>query len=79
MRHWVGVYDEGIPGYSITNNQYYDFGFNNFKEIVNYSSYLVGKVWTSYKVYDYWNDIIEIRYNISKGKFKEMILTWQKH
>jgi len=70
MRHWVGVYDEGNKGYSITNNQYYDCWFDNFKDIVDYSSYLVGKTWTKFFVYDYWDDIIKIEYNISNGKIR---------
>ena len=70
ITHWVGVYDEGIPGYSITNNQYYDCWFDNFKDIVDYSSYLIGKTWTKYKVYNYWNDIIKIGYNISKENLR---------
>ena len=75
MRHWVGVYDEGNKGYSITNNQYYDCWFDNFKDIVDYSSYLVGKTWTKFFVYDYWNDIIKIGYNISKENFVQVLPT----
>ena len=57
-QHYVAVYNEDI-WYSITDNQYYYFGFDNFKEIVDYDCYIRNKVWTKYIVYDYWNNIIE--------------------
>lgn len=60
--HYVAVYDEDI-WYSITDNRYYYFGFNDFREIVDYVCDIRDKVWTRYIVYDYWDDIIEEVYN----------------
>lgn len=65
--HYVAVYNEDI-WYSITDNQYYYFGFDNFKEIVNYVCDIRLKTWTKYIVYDFWNNEIEIFYNISREK-----------
>ena len=60
--HYVAVYDEDI-WLSITDNQYYFSGFDDFMEIVEYVYYIRNKVWTKYIVYDYWNNKIEIGYN----------------
>ena len=60
--HFVAVYNEDI-WYSITDNQYYSFGYNSFEEIVDHVCDIRYKVWTEYIVYDYWNDIIETGYN----------------
>ncbi len=59
--HYVAVYDEDI-WYSITNNRYYYFGFNDFREIVEYVCYIADRDWTKYIVYDYWDDIVEEGY-----------------
>ena len=56
--HYVAVYNEDI-WYSITDNQYYYFGFENFKEIVEDVCRRRFKVWSRYIVYDYWNNEIE--------------------
>jgi len=58
FQHYIAVYDEGI-WYSITDNQNYYFGFDNFREIVDYVCYIRLKIWTEYIVYDYWNNIVE--------------------
>ena len=58
FQHYVAVYDEGI-WYSITDNQNYYFGFDDFREIVDYVCDIRDKIWTKYIVYGYWNDIIE--------------------
>ena len=60
--HYVAVYDEDI-WLSITDNQYYFFGFDDFMDIVEYVCYIRNKVWTKYIVYDYWNNEIKIEYN----------------
>ena len=60
--HYVAVYNESI-WLSITDNQYYFSGFDDFKDIVEYVYYIRDKVWTKYIVYDYWNNKIEIGYN----------------
>ncbi len=57
-QHYVAVYVEDI-WYSITDNRYYYFGFDTFREIVDYVCEIRDKVWTKYIVYDYWNDIVE--------------------
>jgi len=60
--HMVAVYNEDI-WYSITNSRYYYFGFDDFKEIVEYVCYISNRDWTKFKVYNYWDDVIEIGYN----------------
>ncbi|MBA7540662.1 hypothetical protein ES705_32961 [subsurface metagenome] len=60
--HYVAIYDEDI-WYSITDNRNYHFGFDSFREIVDYVCEIRDKVWTKYIVYDYWNDEIEVEYN----------------
>jgi len=60
--HMVAVYNEDI-WYSITNGRYYSFGFNDFREIVEYVCYMSDRKWTKYKVYNYWDDIVETGYN----------------
>jgi len=62
IRHYVAVYVENNH-YSITDNQYYYFGFDNFKEIVKFDSILRNQNWLKYIVYDYWNNEVEIEYN----------------
>lgn len=62
FQHYIAVYNEDI-WYSITDCQNYYFGFDNFKEIVEYVCDIRLKIWTKYTVYDYWNDIIETGYN----------------
>ena len=57
-QHFVAVYDEGI-WYSITDNRYYYWGFDDFREIVDYVCDIREKVWRKYIVYDYWNKIVE--------------------
>jgi len=56
--HMVAVYNEDI-WYSITDGRYYSFGYDNFRDIVDYVYYIADEVWTKYIVYDYWNDIVE--------------------
>ena len=58
FQHYVAVYDEYI-WYSITDCRDYYFGFDNFREIVDYVCDIRLKTWTKYIVYDYWNDIVE--------------------
>jgi len=58
----VAVYNEDI-WYSITNGRYYNFGFDDFKEIVEYICYISNRDWRKYKVYNYWDDVIETGYN----------------
>jgi len=60
LRHYIAVYVEN-NGFSITDNQYYYFGFSNFKEIVNFDSeYMIpNRKWSKYIVYDYDMNIIE--------------------
>jgi len=60
--HMVAVYNEDIY-YSITNDRYYNFGFDDFREIVEYVCYISNRDWRKYKVYNYWNNIIETGYN----------------
>lgn len=63
FKHYVAVYNENI-WYSITDNQYYYFGFDDFREIVDYVCYeLRDKTWTKYIVYDFWDDVVEEIYN----------------
>jgi len=57
-QHYVAVYDEDI-WYSITDNRYYYFGFDTFREIVDYVCDMRNKIWTKYIVLDYWNDVVE--------------------
>jgi len=61
-QHYIAVYNEDI-WYSITDCQYYYFGFNDFKEIVEDACQRRNKKWTKYIVYDYWNNIVEEKYN----------------
>ena len=61
--HYVAIYDEGNSKYSITNDQFFDFWFYNFEDIVDYSSDLAQIEWTKYKVFDYDNNMIEKGYN----------------
>jgi len=58
FQHFVAVYDENI-WYSITDCQDYYFGFDTFREIVDYVCDIRLKTWTKYIVYDFWNDVIE--------------------
>lgn len=60
--HLVAVYNEDI-WYSITDGRYYHFGFDDFREIVDYVCGIRNKVWTKYIVYDYWNNKVETGYN----------------
>lgn len=62
IKHYIAVYNESI-WYSITNNQYYNFGFNNFGEIVDYFFSISSKIWTKYIVYDYDMNIVEKGYS----------------
>lgn len=62
FKHRVAVYEED-NFYSITNNQYYTFGYNSFLEIVKTDSKSRDKIWIKYIVYDYWNNIVEQGYN----------------
>jgi len=62
FKHYVAVYDEGI-WYSITDCRNYYFGFDTFREIVDYVCDIRFKTWTKYIVYDYWDDIVEEIYN----------------
>lgn len=61
-QHFVAVYNEDI-WLSITDDQNYYFGFDDFREIVDYVCDIRDKVWTKYIVYDYWDDIVEEIYN----------------
>lgn len=56
--HYLGVYNEGK--YSFTDNRWYFYGFNSFKEIVNESGKHTGLEWKNYKVYDYDMKVIEV-------------------
>ena len=56
--HYLGVYVEG--NYSFTDNQVYYCDFNTFREIVEESCRHINYECTSYKVYDYENNIIEM-------------------
>ncbi|MBA7562090.1 hypothetical protein ES695_02150 [Candidatus Atribacteria bacterium 1244-E10-H5-B2] len=58
FQHYVAVYNENI-WYSIADCRYYYFGFDDFREIVDYVCDIRFKTWTKYIVYDYWNDIVE--------------------
>jgi len=60
--HMVAVYNEDI-WYSFTNSRYYRCGFDDFREIVEYVYHITDRNWRKYKVYNYWNDVIEIGYN----------------
>lgn len=60
--HYVAIYNEYIY-YSITNSRYYYFGFNDFREIVNYVCDISNRRWSKYIIYDYWNNEIETGYN----------------
>ena len=63
FKHYVAVYDEDI-WYSITDCQNYYFGFDDFREIVDYVCYeLRDREWTKYIVYDYWDDEVGTGYN----------------
>lgn len=62
FKHYVAVYDEDI-WYSITDCRDYYFGFDDFREIVNYVCDIRLKTWTKYIVYDYWDDEVEIGLN----------------
>ena len=57
FKHRIAIYREG--NYSITNNQYYSFGYDTFLEIVEYDSNLRDIIWSKYIVYDYNNNIVE--------------------
>ena len=59
--HFITAYME--DKYSFTSNQYYRYGFDSFKEIVEVSSEHRNKEWKSYKVYDYNNNLIERKVN----------------
>ncbi len=61
-KHYVAVYVEAI-WYSVTNGRYYYFGFDTFREIVDYVCDMGDKEWRKYIVYDYWNDVVEEIYN----------------
>ena len=56
--HYVAVYNEDI-WLSITDNQNYFFGFDDFKEIAEYVCQIRNKDWKSYTVYDYDMNIVE--------------------
>lgn len=60
LRHYISVYLENNC-FSITDNQYYYFGFKTFKEIVNFDSkYMIpNRKWLKYIVYDYDMNVIE--------------------
>jgi len=60
--HYIAVYDEDI-WLSITDNSYYYFGFDTFREIVDYVCDIRLRTWTRYIVYDFWDDIVEEIYN----------------
>jgi len=55
---YVAVYNEDI-WYSISDNRNYYFGFDTFREIVDYVCDIRDKVWTIYFVHDHWNDIVK--------------------
>jgi len=61
FKHRIAIYREG--NYSITNNQYYSFGYDTFLEIVEYDSNLRDIIWSKFTVYDYDNNIVETGYN----------------
>jgi len=56
--HMVAVYNEDI-WYSITNGRYYYFGFDDFREIVEYVCYIANRKWKKYIVYDFDMQVIE--------------------
>jgi len=56
--HWLAVYVEG--DYSFTDNQFYFYGYETFKEMVEKSCQdNICREWTSYKVFDYEMRVIE--------------------
>jgi len=56
--HWLAVYMEG--DYSFTDNQFYFYGYETFREIVEKSCQdNICYEWTSYKVFDYGMKVIE--------------------
>ena len=61
-QHFIAVYDENV-WLSITDNQYYYFGFSDFEEAVDYVCFIRNKIWTKYIVYDYEMNIVETIYN----------------
>ena len=63
FKHSIAVYDEDI-WYGITDNRNYFFGFDSFREIVDWDSdNFTFLDWRKYIVYDYWDDIVETEYN----------------
>lgn len=63
IKHTIAVYVEDIC-YSITDVQNYYYGFDTFREIVDWDSdNFTFLDWRKYIVYDFWNDIVEEAYN----------------
>jgi len=58
--HWLAVYVEDNY-YSFTDNQFYFYGYETFREIVEKScNDNICWEWISYKVFDYEMRVIEI-------------------
>lgn len=56
--HRIAIFIEDKLSFS--DNFWYFYGFNNFKEIVKYDCYMQNEIWLKYIVYDYDMNIIEI-------------------
>lgn len=69
--HSIAVYKEWI-GYSYTSNYtyfaYFAYGNKTFRDIVESFYNLYNINWVQYKVYDYNNNLMEVKYN---GKFSK--------
>jgi len=61
MTHWIGIYVE--DKLSFTNNRMYYYGFDTFREIVEFGTSQTGHEWTKYTIYDYDMNIVETVYN----------------
>jgi len=61
MTHWIGIYVE--DKLSFTNNRMYYYGFDTFREIVEFGASQTGHEWSKYTVYDYDMNIVETGYN----------------
>ena len=63
INHYLAIYKEnGLYNFS-DNQNYFPLQYNNFFNIVELNSqrmyYSFGYIWSSYVVYDYWNNIVE--------------------
>ncbi|MBA7546347.1 hypothetical protein ES705_38737 [subsurface metagenome] len=60
-KHRIAIFIEDKLSFS--DNFWYFYGFNNFREIVRYDCLFQEKNWVKYVVYDYDMNIVEIIYN----------------